>query len=336
MFGKAPLINLSAFGLEVMTVGFLAGVPAAMGYLSVSEYLRRIPEDRIRWYVWLFLPWESVLLTILISLAIGWEGKVCILFATPIMLLASLIGGIAARLIWARFGPAFPSRASALAFPLVFLLIEQQFPNPREIRIVKTEVMIHAPAQVVWNNIKSVPLIRAKELPQAWVGRIGFPSPLAATLSHEGVGGVRQATFTGGLEFTETVNRWEPDSDLGFSIHANTDAIPRSTLDEHVTIGGAYFDVLEGEYQLEQRPEGILLHLSSRERVSTHFNAYAGIWTDSVMRAIQEQILAVIKHRCELPGTGTKPVSETFDAEHHRMTAVVQDAGKGLKLRVTY
>lgn len=160
-------------------------------------------------------------------------------------------------------------------------------------------MLIHAPVSVVWNNIKSVQLIRPDELPRAWVERIGFPRPLAAALSRDGVGGVREASFTGGLIFTETVNLWEPDSDLRFSIHANTSSIPPSTLDEHVTIGGAFFDVLEGEYQLEQRPEGVLLHLSSQERVSTHFNPYAGIWTDSVMRAIQLQILHVIQSRCE-------------------------------------
>jgi hypothetical protein len=123
---------------------------------------------------------------------------------------------------------------------------------------------------------------------------------VAATLSHEGIGGVRQASFTGGLVFTETVNRWEPEQDLRFSIHANTDSIPPATLDEHVTVGGAFFDVLDGEYRLEQRPDGVLLHLSSRERLSTHFNPYAGRWTDAVMKAIQEQILAVIRNRCEL------------------------------------
>jgi hypothetical protein len=100
--------------------------------------------------------------------------------------------------------------------------------------------------------------------------------------------------------FTETVNRWEPDSDLRFSIHANTDSIPKSTLDEHVTVGGAFFDVLDGEYRLERRPEGVLLRLTSHERLSTHFNPYAGVWTDAVMRSIQNQILQVIRKRCEI------------------------------------
>jgi hypothetical protein len=100
------------------------------------------------------------------------------------------------------------------------------------------------------------------------------------------------------------VNEWQPGQDLRFSIRANTDQIPATTLDEHVTIGGAYFDVLDGEYRLEPRPDGVLLHLTSRERLSTHVNAYAGAWTDGVMRGIQEQILEVIRTRCEA-GTAT-------------------------------
>ena len=73
-----------------------------------------------------------------------------------------------------------------------------------------------------------------------------------------------------------------------------------TTLDEHVKVGGRYFDVLEGEYELGPLAGGdTLLHLSSRVRVSTHFNAYAGFWTDAVMRSIQSSILQVIKQRAE-------------------------------------
>jgi len=205
-----------------------------------------------------------------------WEGIICLIFASPIMLLFSLMGGVAAKLIWGRLKDRSPGTLSAYALPLLLLVIETHIPSPYEIRTVNTEILIHAPAAVVWNNIKSVRAIEAAELPDSWVSRIGFPAPVAATLSHEGIGGVRQASFTGGLIFTETVNEWEPDHDLRFSIRANTDSIPRTTLDEHVTIGGAFFDVLDGEYRLEQRSDGVLLHLSSRERLSTHIQSVRG------------------------------------------------------------
>ena len=216
---------------SVVSIGFLAIVPMAMGYLSVSEYLRATPPEDIRGYKWFFLPWASLILSMLVAALTGWEGSVCILFAAPIMLLFSLLGGMMARIVWGKFGTSLRrGRVTAFVVPLLVLLIEAHIPNPYEIRTaMRTEVLIHAPAGVVWNNIKSVRLIEPSELPQSWVGRVGFPRPLAATLSHDGVGGVRNATFSGGLVFTETVNRWEPGNDLRFSIRANTDSIPKSS-----------------------------------------------------------------------------------------------------------
>lgn len=290
----------------IMTIAFLAFVPLAMGYLSVNRFLRSTPPEEIAWYKWVFLPWASVLLTMLVSVLVKWEGSICLIFAGPIMLVFSILGGVAARLAWGNLKDRSPGVLGAIAVPLLMLVVETRIPSPYEIRTVNTEIMIQASAATVWDNIKSVRAIGPSELPRSWVGSVGFPRPVAATLSHEGVGGIRQAGFTGGLVFTETVNRWEPQKDLRFSIHANTDSIPRSTLDEHVTIGGTFFDVLDGEYRLEQRPEGILLHLSSRERLSTHFNPYSGVWTDAVMRAIQKQILAVIRKRCEAEASSSR------------------------------
>jgi hypothetical protein len=284
--------------LLTMTLGFLILVPMAMGYLAVDQYLRRVSEP-FDLNDWFFLPWVSVLITMAVSVAVKWEGYICVIFAMPIMLLTSTIGGILARFFARRYLRSTPGRLSVSVIPLLVILAEAHIAAPVQIRTVETDALIRAPAAVVWTNIRSVRAIDSSELPDSWVTRIGFPKPVAATLSHDGVGGVRQASFTGGLVFTETVNRWEPASDLRFSIHANTDSIPPTTLDEHVTIGGAFFDVLDGEYRLERRPDGVLLRLVSHERLSTHLNPYAGVWTDAVMRSIQRQILVVIRRRCE-------------------------------------
>lgn len=291
-----------------MTLGFLILVPLAMGYLAVDQYLRRA-SDEVSWQDWFFLPLLSVLITMAVSVAVKWEGAICLIFAGPIMLVSSTIGGLLARVFSRRRIRSVPGQLSVFTIPLLVILIETQVAAPIQIRTVETDVLIHAPAALVWNNIRSVPTISSSELPDTWVTRIGFPKPIAATLSHDGIGGVRQASFTGGLVFTETIHRWEPESDLKFSIYANTSSIPPTTLDEHVTIGGAFFDVLDGEYRLEKRPDGILLHLSSQERLSTHLNPYAGAWTDAVMRSIQNQILVVIRRRCEEVYTSTSAVA---------------------------
>jgi hypothetical protein len=121
-----------------------------------------------------------------------------------------------------------------------------------------------------------------------------------ATLSNEGIGGVRHATFEGSVLFVETVDEWEPKRRLGFSIRAQTGQIPPTTLDEHVTVGGKFFDVLYGEYVLEPLANGATrLRLLSRHRVSTDFNWYAHLWTDAVMSDLQKRILFVVKNRSE-------------------------------------
>jgi hypothetical protein len=292
----------------VMTVAFLFGVPFAMGYITVTARFHLTRESTLRppnVAYWIFLPWLPSIIAMLLAALFAWEGSICLLFAAPIMLLMSSVGGISAGLTQRR--QFRPVQLSAIALlPLLLVILESKVPDAQSLRTVETSIRIHAPAAAVWENIIRVPAIHTGELPASWVRTAGFPRPVEATLSHEGVGGVRNASFTGGLVFIETVDGWDDLHDLRFSIHANTNSIPPTTLDEHVKVGGRYFDVLEGEYRLKPLSGGdTLLQLSSRERVSTHFNPYAGFWTDAVMRSIQSSILQVIKHRAEAEGVRT-------------------------------
>ncbi|MEO6710629.1 MAG: hypothetical protein ABI054_00005, partial [Planctomycetota bacterium] len=152
----------------------------------------------------------------------------------------------------------------------------------------------------VWREIASVPEIRPEEHHFAWSHLIGFPRPIAATLTGSGVGAVRHATFERGVLFIERVTAWREEKQLEFTIDADPDTIPAAALDQHVTVGGPYFDVLSGAYAIEPLPDGgVLLHLSSEHRLSTTFNRYASLWTDFIMRDTQRYILEIIKRRCE-------------------------------------
>jgi hypothetical protein len=290
-------------GLLLLSVSYLVVTPLVTGFASVSTYLQMESPERVRTSRCFTIPAMTLLLQALILLAIKWEGIICVVMIAPIVLVVSLIGAAIALVLAKRRRISSSTTLPVLVLPLLLVLVEAQIPSPFEIRTVNTEILIHAPVQTVWANIASVPRIAPEELPGSWVQKIGFPLPVEATLSHPGVGGIRQATFTGNLTFTETVNQWELNKDLRFSIRANTESIPPTTLDEHLVIGGRFFDVLDGEYSLEPRPDGVMLHLTSRERLSTHVNPYAGVWTDAVMRAIQRQILVVIRNRCEIPNT---------------------------------
>ena len=234
------------------------------------------------------------------------EGAICIALFAPLGLvlatLGGLLGGASGRTIRSRRARNF-TMACVMVLPLITAPWEKQVFYELQLRRVENVIDIQAPPEVVWRNIERVSAIQTRELPKSWTRTVGFPDPIEATLSHEGVGGVRNATFAGGLAFIETVDVWEPQQRLAFSIAAQTDRIPATTLDEHVRVGGPYFDVLRGEYRLEPLANGVTrLHLSSRQRVSTDFKWYAHLWTDAVMSDLQRRILFVIKNRCEESG----------------------------------
>jgi uncharacterized membrane protein (UPF0136 family) len=299
-FGLRMLANSQSSHFAVMTMGFTCFMPFAMGCITV--YFAEIGEpQRVRTWIW--LPWVPLLAALAATMLALLEGLICVMMFAPLALilasLGGLLGGLAARLIRSNRTKRL-TMACVMALPLITAPWERHVLYRLEEREVENVIDIKASPQVIWQNIASVREIRPEELPASWSHRIGFPNPVEATLSHEGVGGVRHATFTGGLYFLEAVGAWEPQQRLGFTIAAQTELIPSATLDEHVRVGGPYFDTLRGAYRLEPIGNGkTRLHLSSRHRISTDFNWYAHLWTDAIMSDLQKRILVVIRQRCE-------------------------------------
>jgi hypothetical protein len=163
-----------------------------------------------------------------------------------------------------------------------------------------TYIDINAPAEEIWDNVTSVKEISEEEDKGYLSNFLGFPRPVKAELDFEGVGAFREAIFTNGLVFNETVTEYIDGEKMVFTIRANTYDIPSTTLDEHILIGGDYFDVLNGTYELEELGNGIhRLHLYSHFKMKTTFNFYAGWWGKWIMKDIQNNILKIEKERSE-------------------------------------
>lgn len=287
----------------VMSVTYLFVVPAVVGFLTILLWPRDSSEPkRLSWTQWIFYPWGTVALLMAAAMATMLEGAICIIVWSPIALALSSVGGIIAGLTRKEEDPP-RNRSYVLVtvaiLPVVLAPLEQQLTPSSTVSIAETEIVIDAPAEVIWENIREVPAIAPEELEKTFVHSIGFPRPIEARLEGEGVGAVRYATFEGDVLFIETVTDWEPLKRLSFTIDPSAD-IPPTTFDEHVVVGGEYFDVLSGAYSLERIGEDrYILHLSSTSRLSTRFNWYTALWTDFFMSDIQDAILEVIKHRCE-------------------------------------
>jgi len=167
-----------------------------IGYIAVSEIERS--EGPKKW-LWVVAPWLPILVSAGITWLLNWEGVICVVLALPIALFFSSIGGLIAHLA-ARYRRKLNrgTLAGIAMLPVLIAPLEMQAPRPRQIRTADTEIEIPATTQTVWNNIERVRTIGLWDLKPAWTRVIGFPRPIAATLSYEGVGGVRHASFEHG------------------------------------------------------------------------------------------------------------------------------------------
>ncbi len=269
-----------AFGALVCFLGFKFGKPGRFWSLAAPPLL---------------IAGLSVL-----AFLLGMEAAICLVVASPILMIMALLGGWIMSWVLNRSGRDRVCVTLFVLLPYAIAPIEQMWQAPHETRVMQNAVTIRASPETIWNQIYEVPTIKNDELPAQWIYHIGFPRPIAATIDKQGIGGRRHATFERDVSFFEIVTHWEPAKKLSFTIKADPDFIPHTAFDEHIIVGGRFYDVLDGTYEIEPRNDGTcLLHLSSTHRLSTRFNWYAGWWSEWVMNQIQGSILEVIRKRCE-------------------------------------
>lgn len=283
----------------VMSAAFLFGVPAATGALTVwlAGQSGPVPLRRA-----LLLPWMACGTAVAVAMLTLIEGSICLAMAAPVFLLMGSLGGWAMwwtqRRRQGRPEQGLASLSVAALLPLLWGGAEAQFAVPADTWQVSNVQVISAPVEVVWAQVASVPKIDPSELPPSFAHFIGLPRPIAATLSAPAKGGVRMASFERGLVFREEVTDWQPGKTIAFAIRA--EQAPAEALDEHVVVGGRYFDVLDGRYTLRAiDPQHTEVTLTSTHRLSTTLNGYAGLWTRAIMWDLQRVILHVVAKRCE-------------------------------------
>lgn len=283
--------------LSVMSVTFLFLLPTISGALTV--YLSSHEKANNVVYK-LLAPWISVFIFLIITLALAIEGWACWLMILPVFLITSSLGGVIGGYLKKRKSNNKLNISLLILLPFAIGPIESVIKTVPGTYKAYTYIDIDAPADKIWDNVT-----RVKEIPleqdKGYLTRfLGFPRPVKAELDFEGVGAYREAIFTKGLIFHETVTEYRDNEKMVFNIEAFPHEIPSTTLDEHVVIGGDYFDVLNGTYILEKLPNGLnRLHLYSHFKMSTTFNFYAGWWGKWIMEDIQNNILQIEKKRSE-------------------------------------
>jgi hypothetical protein len=280
-----------------MMTSFILLAPAGVG--AISALLTEGRERPRASYLFAHGAFANVLFVVG-TMAILIEGLICAVIILPLF---AVIGGTSAvltGLICRRFSR--PERAvyAIAALPLLLGGLEQHLPLPQTTSTIERSRTIHSGADVIWGNLLSARDIQPEEMDSAWMYRIGVPVPISAmTETREGVQ-VRHISMGKGIHFDQVAADWIPGKRVRWLYRFSEDSFPPGALDDHVRIGGAYFDVIDTEYSLDKLGDTTRLTVRMTYRVSTSINWYAKPLAEFFVGNFENAALGFYARRSEI------------------------------------
>jgi hypothetical protein len=150
-------------------------------------------------------------------IGVATEGAICLVMASPLIILLGMVGGSMGQ-IAAEFRKPRTTLSSLAVLPILFLA-ESAFPPKSEFVSVESIEIAASPDQV-WRSITQMGEITdAPTIPFSWLAY-----PIAGKIDGEGVGAIRMGVFSTGTAY-ERVTVWEQGQRLWFDVLSNPPAL---------------------------------------------------------------------------------------------------------------
>ena len=281
-----------------MMASFALLVPAIIGAVSYYYYYQAESEKRT-FARSLFAGYPATLCFVGGTAILLIEGSICIAIALPLFLIMTSIGG-ALMWLFLRFKKPSPTSInSLLVLPLFMIPIEAQIGLPANNQAISQSVMVQASPDKVWQLINNMDNIQPKEMQEGLAYKIGVPSPLDATIVNEQGGRVRKVRLAKNVAFDMLITDWQENRFVKWTYRFTPESFPKGAMDEHVVIGGKYFDLIDTSYLLTPVGDSTRLDIVVHYRISTNFNWYANPLGKLLIDNSAKQILSLYKHRAE-------------------------------------
>ncbi|XZG69485.1 hypothetical protein ACTSKR_12590 [Chitinibacteraceae bacterium HSL-7] len=283
--------------IKIISTAFLLACPVSVGAIAV---LMEASKEKISVKRQLAVSFSSMALFLVAMFVTLLEGLICIVLVAPVFLIAALIGGLLAGYIHNTFRIRKGSLSAFALVPILMAPLEGALPPKQSEQLVTNSIHIAAPPEKVFATLTNVRDIQADELGFTFVHLIGLPKPIEAHMDSTGVGSVRTSRWEKQVWFQEVTTVWHPPYALHYRFHIPKGGIPREALDQHVEIGGEYFDLINGGYDLEPTADGgTRLSLHTRFVNKSSLELYGNIWGRMVLADFHHSILGLMKHRAE-------------------------------------
>jgi len=233
------------------------------------------------------------------TLLINLEGMICAIIIVPMFALYGAFGGLVMGAICRATNWPGPAVYSFAFLPIVLGAILPGGAGDVYIGQAQRSIMIQASPQQVWKQLHNTTAIAPAEVDQAWMYRIGVPLPESGVTRTTANGLERDITMGKAIHFTQTASEWRENSYVKWHYRFDDDSIPPGALDDHVKIGGHYFDLVDTEYTLTPKGNATELTISMTYRVSTQYNWYTKRIAALLFDNFEDVILQFYARRAE-------------------------------------
>ena len=283
----------------MMTSTFLVLTPFIFGALInyMVSYNQFLPFKRsIKW----LLIFYGVLIAF--SVLVLKEGSICVIIAAPLlmgcMITGALLMHLLCRYLWK------PSKAiySLAILPLLLMFVPEQLSTTH--KSVEKSILIDAPVSTVWQQINHIEAITPSEFKPNLLYAIGVPYPISGITKVSNGQKIRHSHWQKDIHFDGMIQESIPNQYLRWKYRFDANSIPKGALDDHVQLGGKYFDFQDTSYRLVPvNAQQTQLILKIDYRVSTEINFYTVQVANILLSDFARVILDLYKQRSEALNT---------------------------------
>jgi hypothetical protein len=282
---------------SAMSWPFISFAPFAVS--AVTIYMSRRDGNRT-WMGYFALGALANLFFVIGTMLIMIEGLICAVVIVPLFM---LYGGIAGLMMSAICKWTDWPKSSTYGFtvlPVVLALVMPPTEHVPLIDSIERTVIIQARAENVWLHLMNAEHIKPNEVERGWLYRIGVPLPEAGVMQQSGNELVRKVTMGKAIHFEQRSSEWRTNEFVRWTYRFAADSFPPHALDDHVQIGGHYFDIIDTKYTLlSQGNDTTQLKIQMTYRVSTDFDWYANGVAQLLIGNFGDVILDFYRARAE-------------------------------------
>ena len=241
--------------------------------------------------------WGILALLAVAMLVVAAETLICVVIGSPFLLGLPLVGISLTRIALMRLNDrsAQITRVSLLGLPLVMASLGWSFLFPERTEMVTNQIVIDAPAEVVWQHIMTFDTVQPEEqLRTVSHNLLQATQPIRSSVQDS----IRYAEWTMGVDYEEYLTLVSAPTTMLWDIRFAPD-FKRDGFDTHISPASSQLMLLRGGYDLEEVRGKTTVTLTTEYRLRTAFNGYVAWWGAQFLGDNHNSILHVLKRRAE-------------------------------------